>query len=47
MDKQRPLGSSPGSTFYKLVTLCDLGQVTTFLWVSNFPLTFKKENGRK
>lgn len=47
MDEQRPLGANPCSAFRQTVTtLCDLGQVTTSLWASNFPLTFKKENGR-
>lgn len=40
MDKQRPLGPSPGSTLYKLVTLCDLGQVTTFSLGLEFPIDF-------
>lgn len=47
MEEQRPLGPNPGSASRQTVgTLCDLGQVTTFLWASNFPLTFKKENGQ-
>jgi hypothetical protein len=46
-EEQRPLGPNPGSAFRQtVVTLCDLGQVTTFLWALNFPLTFKKENGQ-